>query len=50
MHHLPVVAFYRLGDEIEILAQAPVRRIFIVASETRISGHIGVQNRGEFAR
>ncbi len=50
VHHLPVVIFYRLGDEIEIFAQAPMRGILIITGQTRISGCVGIQEGDEPSR
>jgi len=50
MHDLSVVVFYRLGDEIEIVAQAPMRGILIITGQTRISGNVGIQDGGELSR
>ena len=49
MHYPPVMVFYGFGDEVEIVAQAPMRRIFIVTGEPTVAGHIGIQDGGELA-
>lgn len=50
MHNLPMMVFYRLGDDIEIVAQAPMRGILVITGQTRISGNVGVQDGGEPSR
>ena len=50
MHDLAVMETDRFRDEVEVAAQNPMGGVLIVDREPAVTGHIRVQNRGQFAR
>ncbi len=50
VHHLALLVLDGAGNQIQILAQTPMRRVLVRACQPAVIGYVGVENGRELAR